>query len=95
MTTCGLDLSQEKPKRGDKSSVSLLGADPQILGAKGNNQEGLEVMLENYDLVGIGEHVRINQMTEMSIPRNAICEKRTKRWGKRAHTIDQNELDSQ
>ena len=85
-----LDLSKEKPKRGDKSLVNLLGINPQIQGGMGNNQEGLEVMLRNYDLVGIREPVGINQMTEMSILRNAICEEeRTKRWGERAHTIDQ------
>lgn len=85
-----MDLSKQKPKRGDKSSVNLLGTNPQILGGKGNNQEDLEVMLRNYDLVGIREPVGINQMAEMSILRNAICEEeRTKRWGERAHTTDQ------
>ena len=85
-----LDLSKQKPKRGEKSSVNLLGTNPQILGGKGNNQEGPEVMLRNYDLVGIREPVGINQMTEMSIPRNAICEEeRTKRWGERAQATDQ------
>lgn len=61
-----MELSKQKPKRGDKSSVNLLGADPQILGTKGNNQEGLEVMLGYHDLVGIREPVGKNQMTEMS-----------------------------
>lgn len=43
----GLDLSKQKPKRGEKSSGNLVGADPQILGAKGNNQE---VMLPEREL---------------------------------------------
>lgn len=42
-TTCGLDLSEQTPDRGDQSSVNLSGAGPQILGAQGNNQEGLYV----------------------------------------------------
>lgn len=85
-----MDLSKEKPKRGDKSSVNLLGTNPQIQGGMGNNQQGLEVMLRNYGLVGIREPVGINQTTGMSILRNAICEEeRTKRWGERAHAIDQ------
>lgn len=33
-------------------------------------------------LAGIREPGGINQMTKMSIPRNAICEERTKRWRK-------------
>lgn len=38
----------------------------------------------NYELVGIREAVGINQVSEMSILRNAICEERTKGWERRA-----------
>lgn len=80
-----MDLSKEKPRRGDKLSVNLLDPHLHVLGAKGNNQEGLEVKLQEGkdDLVGIREPVGINQVTEMSILRNAICEERAKRWGKK------------
>lgn len=47
---CGLELSKQKPKSRDQPSVNLLGAAPQIPGATGNNQEGLEVMLGEREL---------------------------------------------
>lgn len=51
-------------------------------------------MLRNYDLVGIREPVGINQTTEMSILRNAICEEeRTKRWGEKGSCYRSKELD--
>lgn len=97
ISTCALDLSKQKTTREAKSPVNLLGVHPQIRGAKGNNREGLEVMLPegNYELVGIREAVGINQVSEMSILRNAICEERTKGWGRRACAIDQREWGSQ
>lgn len=95
--TCALDLSKQQTKREDESPLNLLGVHPQIRGAKGNNQEGLEVMLPegNYELVGIGEAVGINQVSEMSILRNAIWEERTKGWERRTCAIDQREWDLQ
>lgn len=41
---------QTETRRGDQSSVNLIDANSQILGAKGNNQEGLEVMLPEREL---------------------------------------------
>lgn len=46
----GLGLSKQKTRREDKSPVNLLGVHPQIRGAEGNNQEGLEVMLPEREL---------------------------------------------
>lgn len=48
VTTCGWILSKQKNLKRKIISKSLLGTNPQILGGKGNNQEGPEVMPENY-----------------------------------------------
>lgn len=49
----------------------------------------------HHDLLGIREPVGINQVTETSVMKSAICEERQRRGERRACAIDQKESDLQ
>lgn len=97
LSTCGLDLSKQRMRREDKSPVNLLGVNPQIGGAKGNKQEGLEVMLPGRELwAGWHQGSCWDKSSEWNV-NTEECNlwRKDKGWERRACAIDQGERDSQ
>lgn len=76
-----MDLSKQKPKRGDKIGSKRLRC--QIHGHREPRETAGKALKRPSRVLGIGEPVGINQVTEPSVMKSAICEERTKTWGKK------------